>query len=368
MVTIPVAVRAVRRVLCAAQHTLHPGSVGATGERREMRLMDGAQRVTYDQLVPALGRFGFMPADVSHYNQDRTAAAKLLSCAPADIDRLIAAGLPHQDDPERGPLFEFIDLMNTGRFSRTGQTVPEATSGYLMRFTTQPAQAWMSPKDWLVSVSVPAGGKVRVRVPDLDADGVQALPDPRLRWPEPGAEFTTESHQVAVRVSGISDRVDDPRIRAARQELLDDLESGKVVYQGVAEPMRLDHQRAWAAGMTDCMVISRMFVDRLDDLGLPARAHRGYLLGLVGSEHAWSEVYEHGRWKTVDVGFAFMPSGLTDLRVSAAEFVEASFGSRCNRVLPCVGQDAISLAYDTDTGAPSMLAATVSARTWKGMP
>jgi hypothetical protein len=327
--------------------------------------MSKAPLVRFDELVTGVGRFTFAPSDAALYDQDTKAAASLLNSTPEDVERLAGAGLPHRTGPDGGPLFDFVDVMNMGRFSRSRKTVPEALSEYLMRFACEPAESWLRPKDWLISVRVPPGApRYKFRVPDLAADGVEALHAPKLRWPAPGQEFETESHQVAVRVSGVRDEIRDSRIRDVQQELLEALHAGKVTYQVVVEPLRLDHQRAWSMGVTDCMVISRMFVDRVRELGIPARAHRGYLLGLVSSEHAWSEVYEDGRWKTVDVGFAFMPSGLTDLRVNAAEFVEASFGSRCNHVLPCVGQDGISLAYDAD-GQSRMMVATISATSWK---
>ena len=53
--------------------------------------------------------------------------------------------------------------------------------------------------------------------------------------------------------------------------------------------------------MADCVVVTRLLAARLRDAGFQARARRGYLLGLVGSDHSWCEDFEDGRWKSLDL-------------------------------------------------------------------
>ncbi|MFE1790882.1 transglutaminase domain-containing protein [Streptomyces sp. NPDC059525] len=325
----------------------------------------------FELLRAAMDRFLPAPAWSARYDTSVDAAADWLCTDPAFLVRLGEEhGLPHLSDPVCGPLFERADLANLALLSGSERTTLERALRFQLGFSSGPASGWLQPCEWLVTVGLgeAEAGRYRLRAPDFNAPGITALDSTALAdAPARGAEFTDRGYQVAVRITGAADQVRDERAQAVHAEMLADLYARRVVYQRVTEPLRTEHQRAWAEGMTDCVVVSRVFADRLRALGLPARARRGWLLGAVGSEHAWCEVFDEGRWKSVDIGFAFIPRrfpGGQDLS-ETREFTAACFGSRLNRLLPCTGTDADALLHDSLDNGPRAMFGPVSATRWK---
>src|SRR5262249_19438285 len=160
---------------------------------------------------------------------------------------------------------------------------------FLLRFAASPPASWYEPRDWLVGIRLPAAPgdrppPVRVRVPDISADGVSVVPEAAARGlgPPASTDLLAEGYRAVVRLTGASRPVRDPRVRAVCTEVVQALVSGTVVYQTVPESLRTVHHHAWALGMADCIVVSRLIAERIRELGHPARARRGYLLGLVG--------------------------------------------------------------------------------------
>jgi hypothetical protein len=276
-------------------------------------------------------------------------------------------------DSERGPLFDYDDLMNVGMFCGTGQTVPELGLRFLMRFAVSPPTSWYAPRQWEIGVhpSSTAGGRregadetggprITVRVPDLDAPGVELLEGPGDRF---GAPLRTSGYGAVVRLTGSEHTVRDPRIHEVWNEVVDALASRRVTYQTVPEPLRADHHRAWGLGVADCVVASRLLADRLRAVGLEATARRGYLLGLFGSDHAWCDVVEDGVHKSLDPVFAFVATVGDERGVAKApDFAAACFGSRFNRLLPCRTDSAEPLVYFDGEPAPYWAMVGVGAR------
>ena len=322
-----------------------------------------AARNGVDDLAPALERFTSMPPAFATYEVDADATARALRCTAADVLQLCDKGLAHARTAS-GPLFDPFDVMNLGRFSGTGTTVPELVARALLRFSSRPPDAWLGPKRWEITVTIPpavgAGRACTVRLPDYTSAGI--VQSGETAWPR-SATRTRSGYTVDVTVEGNYDPVRDRRAREVYDEVFADLRSGAVNYQAVSESMRSSHWTAWRSGIADCMVTSRVLADRLRDAGVQARARRGFLLGLVGSEHAWCEAYEDGRWKTIEVTLAAMPTGLTTGRRSAAHDVFSSYGlgGRLNRCLPCTGHDADALMHDDD-GTPLPMMGVISAR------
>jgi hypothetical protein len=323
------------------------------------------------ELAATIGRFVHVPNEHARYDTDAASAERWLRLPAAEIAALAGSGLSYVDDHGRGPLFDYTDLVNVAMFSGTGQSVPELALRFLLRFASSPPATWYEPRDWLVGIRLPqAPGVVRVRVPDLGGEGVSVVPEAEATGL--GAPASTdplaEGYRAVVRLTGARNTVRDPRVRAVWTDVVGALVSGNVIYQTVTESLRTIHHQAWALGMADCIVVARLLADRIRELGLPARARRGYLLGLVGSDHAWCEVYEDGVWKNLDAVFAFVASGggkERNLAMDAPEFAEACFGSRFNRLLPCVGEEAASLVYFGDRPAPPWALAGVSASPWR---
>jgi Transglutaminase-like superfamily len=376
-------------------------------------------------LAGALGRFVLVPAEHASYDTDPANAARSLRLEADEIAALADAGLPHVADTRRGPLFDYVDLINVAAFSGSGQSVPELALRFLLRFSASPAPTWYEPRDWLIGIRLPQeqdagpgqapggpqgqapggpqgqapggpqgqapggpqgqapggpqgqapGGppgrpQIRVRVPDLSADGVDAVPEAAAAGlaPPQGTDPLARGYQAVVRLTGTPHTVADRRVRAIWTEVVAALTAGRVVYQAVPESLRAMPWEAWQLGMADCIVVSRLLASRIRAAGLPARARRGYLLGLVGSDHAWCEIYEAGRWRQLDAVFAFAAAGGgrdRNLTVDAPAFAEACFGSRFNRLLPCVADDAAPLVYFGERPAPPWALAGVSARLWR---
>jgi hypothetical protein len=331
-------------------------------------------------LARALDRFRFVPADVASYDTDAVAAARALRVGRDQVAELAVAGLPHMDDPERGPLFDFDDVMNVGKFSGTGVTGPELALRFLMRFSALPPETWYSPRQWVVTVAAagPDGsdgptqppGEVSLRGPDLTAPGIRHLgahrPGAGLTEPS-GAEFQTRPYQVAVRITGAMHVIADPRARAVFDEVVQPLVDRAVVFQSVAETLRADHERAWRLGIADCMVASKVLADRLRGLGLSARVRRGYQLGLYGSDHAWCELEEDGEYKSLDPLYSYLGRvGAPDLGLTPSPtFAAAAFGGRFNRLLPFIGDNGDPLVYLDGRPAPYWALAGVSARPYR---
>lgn len=328
-------------------------------------------------LAGAIGRFVLVPAEHASYDTDAASAARWLGLAEPEIAALADAGLPHITDSRRGPLFDYTDLVNAAMFCGSERSVPELALRLLLRFAASPAASWYEPRKWLVGIRLPeATGPERdrpavwVRVPDVSAEGVAAVPEAERAGfvPPAGREPVARGYQLVVQLSGAPGMVADQRVRAVWTEVVGALASGDVIYQTVPESLRMVHERAWQLRMADCIVVSRLLAERIRELGVPARARRGYLLGLVGSDHAWCEVHEGGRWKPLDAVFAFAAAGGAPgrtLGVDAPEFAEACFGSRFNRLLPCAADDAAPLVYFGERPAPPWALAGVSARPWR---
>jgi hypothetical protein len=327
-------------------------------------------------LTGALGRFRFVPADIACYDTDVSSVAQALRVGPAQVAELAVAGLPHADDPRRGPLFDYDDVMNVGKFSGTGITGPELALRFLMRFSAMPEDTWHSPRQWLVTVAAagPAGpaapgGQVSLRGPDLTAPGIRHLsshqPAPGLNRPT-GAEFESRPYQVAVRITGARHVIADPQVRRAFDDVVQPIVDRRVVFQSVAEALRADHHRAWRLGMADCMVASKVLADRLRDLGLRARVRRGYLLGLYGSDHAWCELVEDGEYKALDPMYCYLGRvGAPDLGLRPSPtFAAAAFGGRFNRLLPFQGEQGAPLVYLDGRPAPYWALAGISSKPW----
>lgn len=329
-----------------------------------------------DVLSGAIGRFRPVPEEIGRYETDAVTGALALRAEPAQVARLAACGLPHRDDGERGPLFDYDDLMNVGMFCGSGQTVPEIGLRFLMRFASAPRDTWFAPRTWEVGVHPvhtpggPAAGpaaevpEVTVRVPDGAAPGVDVL---RLAPAAPalldGADLVPSGYRAEVRLSGAHQEVRDPAVAAVWQEVVDGFTSRRVTYQTVPEALRADHERAWDLGVADCIVAARLLAARLRHAGYEARARRGYLLGLFGSDHAWCEVVEDGVAKCLDPVFAFVAT-VGDERGApkSPEFAAACRGSRFNRLLPCRTGDAEPLVYFDGAAAPYWAMVGVSAR------
>jgi hypothetical protein len=321
-------------------------------------------------LAAAVGRFTVAPPEVAQYDTTVDVAATALRTDPARIVELAEAGLPHRVDPRRGPLFDYDDVTNVGFFCGTGETTPELGLRFLMRFAASPAPTWVAPKTWEVVVRpVPridtaddrALPQIGVRLPDLTATGVDPVAPIETDGPAPSW------FRLVATLTGARQEITDPRVRGVWESILGPLADGSVLYQTVPERLRADAERAWSMGIADCVVASRVLAGRLRGLGLEARVRRGYLLGLFGSDHSWCELVSDGVAKPMDPIFAHFARVGDQAKAIAKspEFAEACYGSRFNRLLPCVSDDGEPLVYFDGEPAPYWAMVGVSARPGK---
>ena len=304
-----------------------------------------------------LERMLFTPDDVAVYDTGIEIAQDELRLPPDELLSLADMGLPHATADDGSPLFDYTDLTNVALERGGGHTVPELARRFLMRFAESPPDTWFESREWLVSVRPPKLARrlepreMAVAMPDGEAPGVELL---EIDVP---TTARAPAYTARVRLWGESDEP-SAAVCAAYDEVAEPLLAGSVRYQNVAEPLRHDPERAWATGVADCFVVSRVLARRLRALGREARVRKGFLLGLLGSDHAWCEVHEDGRWKWLDPAFAYLAS-----RVDALDFAAACRGSRFNRLLPClVGDDEPILSLADGSPAPLWYFAAVSAR------
>jgi hypothetical protein len=304
-----------------------------------------------EALFGAVAGLRTVPTDFAVYDADAQLATRHLSMDHTALAALVRAGLPHRQGPDGAPLFDFTDLTNVALRSGSGTTVPELARRFLLRFLSGEPRSWYEERTWQIGVWPPKGSAAddwRLLPLDEDAPGITVHSSIR----------TSGAISAVVTIAGDDDAVADPEVLALYEDVYDALVAGDVDYQSVPETLRHDHERAWAEGVADCVVISRVLAGRIGAAGRRARARRGYLLGLLGSDHAWTEVHEDGRWKCLDPVFELLarPTPGTE------RFRAACRGGRFNRLVPCATEHADPLITLAGRPAPAWALAGVSSR------
>ncbi|KNB50820.1 hypothetical protein [Streptomyces caatingaensis] len=293
--------------------------------------------------IDALHRIVPTPERYARFDTDRHSALAIMRCPPGVLDLLMKEGLRYRADGDR-VLFDDSDIRNVAAASGSGGSVLELVQRYLFRFAAAAPAEWTAERTWAVRnlAACPAGDPcaepwefaplaaedfggrswdVRTATGaavDARGAGVDGL--------APLAEFA-----ATVRTAGAVRRVRDRLVRDAFHESLDEMRSGRMAYQAMPPALRNDPAAARANGTANCISVSLHLERVFTDAGLEARTRKGYLMGLLGSDHSWVEIREDGRWKVVDPVFA-----LLGLRQGASqEFVEFCLGSVPNRLVPC---------------------------------
>ncbi|MFE6778329.1 transglutaminase domain-containing protein [Streptomyces sp. NPDC057702] len=255
-----------------------------------------------------------------------TEAAHQLGCDEHLVELLVAAGLPAEPGPQ-GPLFDYHDVMNLGLTSGTGRSVAELGERSCMRLATGKPQSWTATRNWRVRLAASVAGSPEAVVAPLPP-APKVLGGELVEWqPEIDGPGTAEARLTT------QGSVDSPRTDAVRDihdQLLDELATGVYQYGWIPGTLRADPRTALAHRMADCVVSAWLMRERAQEAGLRARTRKGFLLGLIGVEHAWTEVYEEGRWLVLDPVLAYLGGRQ---RNTAAEFADFCRGSVHNRVL-----------------------------------
>src|SRR5262245_34994912 len=158
-----------------------------------------------------------VPRTFAHYDLDTGAAARMLGIEPGEVP---TGTLPHEAHASRGPLFDYVDVLNFGLLSGTTQSVPDLAMRFLLRFAASGPVDWYGPRNWLVRVRAPqrAADGVSLRHADVTAPGISELDDIPARLAQ--ADTAPPGYQVAVRITGADMTVSGPDAVGVYEDIL----------------------------------------------------------------------------------------------------------------------------------------------------
>ncbi|GAB2859924.1 hypothetical protein GCM10022221_69370 [Actinocorallia aurea] len=287
-----------------------------------------------------------IPTPAAHRRADvgRDAARSLLGCDDATLDLLLEAGLPSSGTGDAAR-FDRFDLINVAIYGGAGRSVPEAAQRYVLRYADGRPDSWTEPRRWtlrwlLRCADQTCEGKWRVRLPTPELFGGSLTdppgPDP-LETTGPSVRITTGAVTAGHRAE-----VRSPVARALFDEVLTELETGRLRYQWLPADLGADLPGAVANGTLDCVAAALLLAERGRERGLSTRTRRGRMLGMIAVDHAWAEIRDDdGRWLPLDPVFALL-GGTGRTGPAAAGFAAFCAGSVPGRFLP----------WDVAAGAP----------------
>ncbi|MFD9069062.1 transglutaminase domain-containing protein [Streptomyces lasiicapitis] len=278
--------------------------------------------------LPAVERLIAVPEEFREPVLDLAKAAQQLGTDEALVESLVGAGLPADDTPE-GLRLDYHDVMNLGLQAGLGCSLAELGERQCMRLAAGRPESWQAARTTRIRLTATCS------VPDCRGTPPQpAAPAPRLFGGELD-DWSPDLHQAGAVVATVTTRgrSDAPRTAAVRR-IHDDLLAGLVCreyqYGWVPEALRALPATAAANRTVDCVVAAHLMREAAHEAGLRARTRRGFLLGLVGVEHAWTEVFEEGRWLPLDPVLAFLAQRHP---ASSIRFCDFTRGSVHNKVL-----------------------------------
>ncbi|KUJ68016.1 hypothetical protein ACZ90_22450 [Streptomyces albus subsp. albus] len=293
--------------------------------------------------LDALSEIVPTPEKYLRFDMDRASALAVMRCSDDVLDQLIQNGLRYTAEGDH-VLFDDSDIRNVAASSGSGTSVPELVQRYLFRFAAAPPGEWIDERVWDLRnfAACPedeeCSGRWAFAPPATEEFGGQVwdqrtatgtavdAPGVSVDGHAPQARFTARA-----RTTGAVRSVRHPLVRAAFHETLDEMRTGHMRYQSMPVALRNDPAAARANGTANCISVSLHLEQVLAAAGLEVRTRRGYLMGLLGSDHSWAEVREDGEWKVIDPVFA-----LLGLRQGASDaFVDFCLGSVPNRLVPC---------------------------------
>ncbi|MET7467446.1 hypothetical protein ACFYON_05790 [Micromonospora sp. NPDC005686] len=269
-------------------------------------------------------------------------AQEMLRCGPAEIDRLVSAGLPFE---ERSGVrhFDQNDLYNLGMYSNTSKTQPELAFRMLFRFAGRPVDDLLRTKTWDFQLRLECadcGGHApwRVEAPDIARFG-GGVAD--VTAPEPSAEAA--QYSASVTTTGARTPIVSPALRELTREYL----AAGYRWQMLPVPMQADYALVHELGATSCIAASLMLAERFRAAGYRAEARRGWFCGVLGGAldlpHASVEVEDDdGRIKAIDIAKAQLAARLS---ANTGEFQELCLGSIYNKVIPSTASGDAALAH-----------------------
>ncbi|MCK9893443.1 hypothetical protein [Frankia sp. AgB32] len=269
-------------------------------------------------------------------------AQEMLRCGPAEMDRLVAAGLPHED---RSGVrhFDPNDLYNLGMYSNTSTTQPELAFRMLFRFATRPVDDLLRERTWefqarLECVDCAGEAPWRLEEPDIVRFGGSVTD---VTAPAPASGSAT--YTATVTTTGARTPVLSAELRRLTGEYL----AAGYRWHMIPVPMQVDYALVHELGVTSCIAASLLLAARFRDAGYRAEARRGWFCGVVGGAldlpHACVEVEDDdGRLRTIDIAKALLAARLS---ASTDDFQELCLGSIYNKVIPSTAAGGAPLGY-----------------------
>ncbi|MEU9730993.1 transglutaminase domain-containing protein [Streptomyces sp. NPDC048002] len=277
--------------------------------------------------LPAVERLVQVPAEFRSARLPHQEAARELAVDEAVLENLVGAGFPAEETDE-GLFYDSHDVRNLGLQAGLGRSLAELGERQCMRLAGGQPEQWLTERVTRLRLSAVCSA------PGCTALAEPAVPAPKLyegrltEWAKedgrPGsmlAAVTTRGHRDAPRTD---------TVRRIHDDLLDRLVSGAYQYGWVPEALRARPAAAIEHRTVDCVVAAWQMQRWAEEAGVRARTRRGFLLGLVGVEHAWTEVFEEGRWLLLDPVLAYLGSRH---RATHPEFADFTRGSVHNRLL-----------------------------------
>ncbi|MEV8528869.1 MULTISPECIES: hypothetical protein [unclassified Streptomyces] len=284
----------------------------------------------------------FIPAEYSDKTQSESTAQEMLRCDPADIDRLIDAGLPFESR-SGVRYFDVSDLYNLGMYSGRTNTQPELAFRMLFRFAGRPVDDLLRDKKWDFRVQldcVECGGEApwRFAAPDAARFGGNVVVEEVPRASAGSTAYAATVTTVGARTPLVSSQL--------RQLTRDYLDSG-YRWQMIPVAMQADYELVHALGATSCIAASLLLAERFRAAGYRAEAKRGWFCGVLGGAldlpHACVEVEDDdGALKTVDIAKAQLAARLSP---DTGDFQELCLGSIYNKVIPSTASGNASFGY-----------------------
>lgn len=299
----------------------------------------------------------FIPAEYASRIQPETVARDMLRCGPADIDRLVDAGLPFAErDGVRH--FDVSDLYNLGIYSNRSNTQPELAFQMLFRFAGRPLDALLRDKAWdfqvrLDCVECQGPAPWSFEAPDVERFGGRVTD-----VAAPGPSSGTATYQAVVGTTGAR----TPLLSRELRRLTGDYLDAGYRWQMIPAAMQSDYRRVHDLGATSCIAASLFLAERFRAAGYRAEARRGWFCGVLGGAldlpHASVDVEDDdGAWRTVDIAKAQLAARLSE---QTREFQELCLGSIYNKVIPSTAAGDAPLAHHAcGSAAPVHVSANI---------
>lgn len=273
----------------------------------------------------------FIPDAYARRNQPQSVAEEMLRCEPSEIDRLVAAGLPFEQDGSGERHFDANDLYNLGMYSQKSNTQPELTFRMLFRFAGRPVDDLLRPKAWDFRVRLECEGCEGEAPWHFEAPDVLRFGGTVEGGAAPAAGARTAEYAATITTTGAR----TPLVSTELRRLTHDYLGAGYRWQMIPVAMQADYRLVHDLGATSCIAASLLLAERFRAAGYEAEAKRGWFCGVLGGAldlpHACVEVEdEDGVLKSVDIAKAQLAARLSP---DTGDFQELCLGSTYNKVI-----------------------------------